>query len=101
MFILSMKQLQEKKDVLEKETCRRFKSSNNGSCHFQIFQYSSRLSKEFMDPSASRKRYQSVLKSFQNNKKKPCVPTKFHNKRFGNNFKEKADPFPSFFAKQY
>lgn len=57
MFILTMKQLQEKKDVLEKKTCRRFKSSNNGSCHFQIFQYSSRLSKEFMDPSASHKRY--------------------------------------------
>ena len=74
MFILSMKQLQEKKDVLEKKTCRRFKSSNNGSCHFQIFQYSSRLSKEFMDPSASRKRYQSVLKSFQNNKKNHVFP---------------------------
>ena len=35
-----------------------------------------------------------------NNKKNPCIPPIFHENRFVTNFKEKAELFNSFFAKQ-
>ena len=53
-----------------------------------------------MEPSTSPKTYWSVLKSFHNNKKIPCIPPIFHENRFVTNFKEKAELFNSFFAKQ-
>ena len=53
-----------------------------------------------MEPSTSLKTYWSVLKSFHNNKKIPCIPPIFHKNRFVINFKEKAELFNSFFAKQ-
>ena len=62
--------------------------------------YYSRLSKKLMEPSTSPKTYWSVLKSFHNNKKIPCIPPIFHENRFVTNFKEKAELFNSFFAKQ-
>ena len=53
-----------------------------------------------MKPSTSPKTYRSVLKSFHNNKKMPCVPPIFYENRFATNSKEKAELFNSFFAKQ-
>ena len=53
-----------------------------------------------MDPSTSPKTYWSVLKSFHNNNKIPCIPPIFHDKRFVTNFKEKVELFDSFSAKQ-
>ena len=41
-----------------------------------------------------------VLKSFHNNKKIPCIPAILHENSFVSNFKEKAELFNSFFAKQ-
>ena len=38
----------------------------------------SRLSKKLMDPTASPKTYWSVLKSFHNDKKMPCIQSTFH-----------------------
>ena len=53
-----------------------------------------------MDPSKSSKTYWSVLKSFHNNKKIPCIPLIFHENRFVTSFKGKTELFNSFFAKQ-
>ena len=53
-----------------------------------------------MEPSTSPKAHWSVLNSFHNNKKIPCIPPIFHENRFVTNFKEKAELFNSFFAKQ-
>ena len=98
------------------ETYKRFKRSNNSSQYFENFQslqnvlgvsieaskerYYSRLSMKLMEPSTSPKTYWSVLKSFYNNKKIPCILPIFHENRFVTNFKEKAELFHSFFAKQ-
>ena len=40
------------------------------------------------------------IKSFHNNKKIHCIPPVFHENRFVTNFKEKAELFNSFSAKQ-
>ena len=53
-----------------------------------------------MEPSTSPKTYWSALKSFQNNKKIPCIPPIFHENKFVTNFKEKTELFNPFFAKQ-
>ena len=95
------------------EAYKRFKRSNNNSQHFENFQSLqnllvvsieaskqkcySRLWKKLTGPSTSPKAYWSVLKSFHNNKKIPCIPSIFHENRFVTNFKEL---FNSFFAKQ-
>ena len=46
------------------------------------------------------KAYWSLLKGFLNNKKIPIIPSLFHENRFLTDFKEKAELFSSFFAKQ-
>ena len=75
------------------EAYKRFKRSNNNSQYFENFQSLqnllgvsieaskerySRLSKKLMDPTASPKTYWSVLKSFHNDKKMPCIRSIFH-----------------------
>ena len=52
--------------------------------------YYSRLSMKLMEPSTSLKTYWSVLKSFHNNKKIPCIPSIFHENRFVTNLKKKS-----------
>ena len=47
----------------------------------------------------SPKSYWSILKTFLNNKKIPCIPPLLHSDKFSTNFKEKADTFNDFFAK--
>ena len=44
--------------------------------------------------------YWSILKSFLNDKKNPCIPSLIHNHQFVVNFEEKSELFNSFFAKQ-
>ena len=98
------------------EAYKRYKRSNNNSQYFKNFQslqnllgvsieaakerYYSRLSKKLMEPSTSPKTYWSVLKSFYNSKKIPCIPPIFYENRFVTNLKEKAELFNSFFPKQ-
>ena len=53
-----------------------------------------------MDPSTSTQTYWSILKSFLNNKKIPCIPPLFHNNKFVSDFKSKVELFNSFFANQ-
>ena len=48
----------------------------------------------------ARKVYWSILKTFLNVKKIPCIPPVFHNNKFVIDFKEKAELFNTFFAEQ-
>ena len=48
----------------------------------------------------SPKSYWSILKTFLNNKKIPCIPQLLQDDKFITNFKEKAEIFNHFFAKQ-
>ena len=62
--------------------------------------YYSRISKRMMNPLTSTKTYWSILKSFLNNKKIPCIPPLFHQNRYITNFKDKDELFNNIFADQ-
>ena len=53
-----------------------------------------------MDSTTSPKAYWSILKTILNNKKIPCIPPIYHNNNYITDFKEKAQIFNDFFAKQ-
>ena len=53
-----------------------------------------------MDSPTSPKPYWSILKTILNNKKTPCIPPICHNNNYITDFKEKAQIFNNFFAKQ-
>ena len=53
-----------------------------------------------MDPTISPKPYWSILKTFLNSKKIPCIPPIYHNNNYVTDFKRKAQIFNDFFAKQ-
>ena len=63
-------------------------------------QYYTRLSHKLLDPKTSQKSYWSILKTFLNNKKIPCIPPLLHQDKFVTDFKEKANIFNNFFANQ-
>ena len=48
----------------------------------------------------SSKTYQSILKTFLNDKKIPCIPPAFHINKFVIDFKEKTELFNTLFAEQ-
>ena len=50
-----------------------------------------RLSYKLLDPIASQKSYWSILKTFLNNTKFPCIPPPLHQDKFVTEFKEKAN----------
>ena len=53
-----------------------------------------------INPSTSTKTYWSILKSFLNNKKIPCIPPLFHQNRYITKYKDKTELFNNFFANQ-
>ena len=53
-----------------------------------------------MDPATSPTAYYSILEMFLNNKKIPSIPPNYHNNNYITDFKEKAEIFNNFFAKQ-
>ena len=53
-----------------------------------------------MDPTISPNTYWSILKTFLNNKKLPYISPIYHNNNHITDFKEKAQIFNDFFAKQ-
>ena len=54
--------------------------------------------KTLSDPSISSKTYWSTLKSFLMDKKVPCIPPIFNEKKFITDFREKEKLFNAFFA---
>ena len=63
-------------------------------------QYYTRLSHKLLDPKTSQKSYWSILKTFLNNKKIPCIPPLLRQDKFVTDFEEKANIFNNFFADQ-
>ena len=63
--------------------------------------YYSKFSQKLSNKATSSKAYWSILKTFLNDKKIPCIPPVFHNNKFFIDFKEKAELFNTFFADQY
>ena len=53
-----------------------------------------------MNTTTNPKAYWSILKTVLNNKKIPCIPPIYHNNNYITDFKEKAQIFNNFFAKQ-
>ena len=63
-------------------------------------QFYSRIWTKLMDLTTSPKAYWSILKTFLNNKNIRCIPPIYHDNNYIADFKEKAQTFNSFFAKQ-
>ena len=53
-----------------------------------------------MDHATSQTAYWSILKTFLNNNKIPCISPIYHNNDYITDFKKKAEIFKNFFAKQ-
>ena len=62
--------------------------------------YYCRMTNKLINTQKSSKAYWSLLKAFLNNKKIPLIPRLFQENCFITDFKEKAELFNSFFAKQ-
>ena len=62
--------------------------------------YYSLLSNRLYDSKKSPKSYWSILKTFLNNKKIPCIPPLLHSGKFIMAFKEKAELFNDLFTMQ-
>ena len=61
----------------------------------------SRLTNKLFNVQKNSKPYWSILKAFLNNKKVTIIPPLFLENEFVTDCKKKAEPFNSFFAKQY
>ena len=62
--------------------------------------YFLRLTQKLNTIQKSTKAYWVLFKTFLNNRKIPVIPQLFHNNKFFTDFREKAELFNSFFAKQ-
>ena len=62
--------------------------------------YYSRIASKLTNVQRNPKTYWSLSNRFLNNKKIPLIPPLFHENKFVTDFKEKAELFNSFFAKQ-
>ena len=62
--------------------------------------YYSKLFQKLSNKATSSKAYWSIMKTFLNNKKVPCILPLFQDNKFVTDFREKAELFISFFAEQ-
>ena len=63
--------------------------------------YFFRISQKLKSTSINTECYWSLLKTFLNNKKIPCVPPLYHDDKFVCDFKEKSKIFNNYFAQQW
>ena len=63
-------------------------------------QFCSQISTKLMDPTLSPKAYWSILKTFLNKKKIPCILPIYHDNNYIADLKEEAQIVNDFFAKQ-
>ena len=59
--------------------------------------YYSKLPQKLSNKNTSSKAYWSILKTFLNDKKIPCIPSVFHDNKFVIDFREKTELFNTFF----
>ena len=95
-----MDQQQNKRVHRDKEFCQNLQNLLTVTIEKSKEQFYSRISTKLMDSTTSAKAYWSILKTILNNKKVPCIPSIYHNKNYFTDFKEKAQTFNDFFAKQ-
>ena len=95
-----MDQQQNKMVHRDKEFCQNLQNLLTVTIEKSKEQFYSRISTKLMDSTTSAKAYWSILKTILNNKKVPCIPSIYHNKNYFTDFKEKAQTFNDFFAKQ-
>ena len=62
--------------------------------------YFSRISEKLRSTSITTKCYWSILKTFFNNKKIPCIPPLYHDDKFVCDVKEKSNIFKNYFPQQ-
>ena len=91
---------QNKKSIFSAHQFELLQSKLNSLIEKSKSNYYARLSKKLSDPMTSPKSYWSILKTFLNNNKIPCIPPLLHEDKFITNFKEKPYIFNDFFAKQ-
>ena len=87
------------RDVILFEKFKFLQNQLNASIENSKQTYYSKLSSKLANPVTSSKTYWSILKTFLNNKKFLAYLL-FHENKFITNFKEKAEPFNTFFANQ-
>ena len=107
-----IKSLMKSKDKIRKNY-QRFKSNSQLMCKLNLLQEQldllinkskqndcSRVASKLTNVQGNSKTYESLLNRFLNNKKIPLIPLLFHENKFVTDFKEKAELFNAFFAKQ-
>ena len=111
-FNSRIKSLIEKKNKIRK-SYQRFKSNSQLLSKLNLLQeqlyllinkskqnYYSRVASKLANVQRNSKTYWSLLNRFLNNKKIPLIPPLFHENKFVTDYKEKAELFNAFFAKQ-
>ena len=111
-FNSRIKSLIENKNKIRK-SYQRFKSNSQLLSKLNLLQeqlyflinkskqnYYSRVASKLTNVQRNSKTYWSLLNRFLNNKKIPLIPPLFHENKFVTDFKEKAELFNAFFAKQ-
>ena len=82
------------------ETFTGLKNQLNISIEESKEKYYTKFSSRSADPLTSPKTHWSILQTFLNNKKIPCIPPLFHENKLITDFKEKAELFKHFFVNQ-
>ena len=83
----------------EKKTSR-YKKRNSIDTGNSKTKYYFKLANKLSSKKLNQKCYWSILKSFLNGKKIPCIPPIFHNDNFITDIREKSELFNTFFAQQ-
>ena len=73
---------------------------NQKTVLYSNLDYYTRNSTKLINPTTNPKVYWSILKTVLNNKQIPLIPPIYHNNNYTTNFREKAQIFNNFFAKQ-